>query len=95
MKLTNVSSKTSAFILKALIEAQEIERQEAEQAAYELNPADIIQEEDYEESIGDITQRKASGSLMALGDLSKSAKSVRKTDVEEEELKIAEDELDK
>lgn len=94
MRLTNVSSKTSAFILKALIEAQEQERLEAEHAAYELNPADVIKEEDYEESIGDMTHRKAS-SLMALGDLSKSAKSAAKAQTEEEELKIAEDKLEK
>jgi len=61
MKLTNVSSSTSAYILEALLAAQEKDRLEAllEQSKvnYELNPADVINEEDLEESAGDQTMR--------------------------------------
>ena len=61
MKLTNVSSSTSAYILEALLAAQEKDRLEAllEQGKvnYELNPADVINEEDLEESAGDQTMR--------------------------------------
>ena len=55
MKLTNVSSATSAFILKALIAAQE-----KGETDYDLDPADVIKEEEYEESsVGDLTNRKS------------------------------------
>ena len=64
MRLTNVSSTTSQLILEALLAAQE--KDNAEQAcAYELNEADVIKEEDYEESVGEMsfrnggTQRKS------------------------------------
>lgn len=64
MKLTNVSSSTSAYILEALLAAQEKDRLEAllEQSKvnYELNPADVINEEDLEESAGDQTMRQLS-----------------------------------
>ena len=58
MRLTNVSSTTSQLILEALLAAQE--KDCAEQAcAYELNAADIIKEEDYEESsVGEMSYRK-------------------------------------
>jgi hypothetical protein len=66
MKLTNVSSSTSAYILQALLSAQEKERVESmfdeDQAKgqYDLNPADVINEEDLEESAGDQTLRQLS-----------------------------------
>ena len=66
MRLTNVSSSTSAYILQALLAAQEKDRieelLEGEQAKvnYELNPADVIDEEDLEESAGDLTLRQLS-----------------------------------
>lgn len=59
MKLTNVSSSTSSYILQALMAAQEKDLLE-EQKQYELNPADIIKEEDYEESVDGMSYRKMS-----------------------------------
>jgi len=60
MRLTNVSSTTSQLILEALLAAQEKDQQE-QAAAYELNPADVIKEEDYEESVGDMSHRIGGG----------------------------------
>ena len=62
MRLTNVSSTTSQLILEALLAAQEKDRAGADQDAmqYQLNPADVIKEEDYEESVGDMSYRKSS-----------------------------------
>ena len=58
MKLTNVSSTTSEYILKALMAAQEQDRKDAhKETMYEMNPADVINEEDVEESVGDMTAR--------------------------------------
>ena len=63
MRLTNVSSSTSAYILQALLAAREKDQLEdvlgGEQAkgSYELNPADVIDEEDLEESAGAETLR--------------------------------------
>lgn len=51
--MTNVSQTTSEYILKALLAAKEKEKKEA----FELNPADVIKEEDYEESMGDTSHR--------------------------------------
>lgn len=60
MRLTNVSSSTSAYILQALMAANERAILEEEllgadqgKINYELNPADVIDEEDLEESAGD------------------------------------------
>jgi hypothetical protein len=58
MKMTNVSNSTSAYILKALLAAKEREAAEDDQNYYELNPADIIKEEDYEESVDGMSYRK-------------------------------------
>lgn len=69
MRLTNVSNSTSAYILQALMAAQEKDRleelQEGDQCKgnYELNPADVIDEEDLEESAGDQTLRQFSQSI--------------------------------
>lgn len=66
MKLTNVSSSTSAYILQALLAAQEKERigsmfdEDQAKGNYDLNPADVIDEEDLEESAGDQTLRQLS-----------------------------------
>lgn len=65
MKLANVSSSTSDYILRAVLAAQEKERIEGMfdidldqgKLNYELNPADVIDEEDVEESAGDQTLR--------------------------------------
>lgn len=64
MRLTNVSSSTSAYILQALLAAQkkdqieeELDREEPGKGNYELNPADVIDEEDIEESAGDLNLR--------------------------------------
>lgn len=70
MKLTNVSSSTSAYILQALLAAQEKDNQEIddfqynEDKYYDLNSADIIKEEEFEESIGnELSNRKNSSRL--------------------------------
>lgn len=69
MRLTNVSNSTSAYILQALMAAQEKDRLEAMleldqgKVNYELNPADVIDEEDLEESAGDQTLRQLSLSV--------------------------------
>ena len=57
MKLTNVSSSTSSYILQALMAAQ-MKDTEDDQKPFELNPADIIKEEDYEESVDGMSYRK-------------------------------------
>ena len=62
MKMTNVSSSMSEQILEALLKAQEKEKLEAikeeERVQYQLNPADVIKEEELEESMGDLSFRK-------------------------------------
>ena len=64
MRLTNVSSSTSHYILQALLAAQEKDKadlkKEQELLQYELNPSDVIKEEDLEESMGDLSTRKTS-----------------------------------
>lgn len=59
-----MSSSTSELILQALLAAQEKDILEAmkeqDKANYELNPADIIAEEDLEESTGEMSFRKMS-----------------------------------
>ena len=56
MKLTNVSSSTSSYILQALLAAQE--REKEDEKPFQLNAADIIQEEEYEESVDGMSFRK-------------------------------------
>lgn len=68
MKLTNVSSSTSEYILQALLAAQEKDNLDAiieeDRIQYELNPSDVIKEEEYEEStLGDITSRKETSQM--------------------------------
>jgi uncharacterized sporulation protein YeaH/YhbH (DUF444 family) len=57
MKMTDVSSSMSELILDALLVAQEKDHatatREDERAQYQLNPADVIKEEELEESMGD------------------------------------------
>lgn len=57
-----MSNSTSELILQALLAAQEKDIAEAlkeqDKATYELNPADIIKEEELEESQGEMTLRK-------------------------------------
>lgn len=76
MKLTNVSSSTSAYILQALLAAQEKDRLdtlEGDQGKgnYELNPADVIDEEDLEESAGDQTLRQLSQTMKKVASMKK------------------------
>ena len=56
MKLTNVSSSTSSYILQALIAAQQ--REQENDKPFQLNAADIIKEEEYEESLDGMSYRK-------------------------------------
>lgn len=73
MALTNVSSSTSEFILKALLAAQAKEQSGAQETveeeveeeiqAYQLNPADIIKEEEFEESMGEPSHRNVRSKL--------------------------------
>ena len=56
MKLTNVSSSTSSYILQALMAAQE--REQEDEKPFQLNAADIIQEDEYEESVDGMSYRK-------------------------------------
>jgi len=62
MKLTDVSNSTSEFILQALLKAQQKDSMEVkkieEKLSYELNPADVIKEEDFEESLGEMSAHK-------------------------------------
>ena len=56
MKITGSKNEsTSSYILKKLLTQQEMEQidilRDQERIHYELNPADIIKEEDYEESV--------------------------------------------
>ena len=65
MKMTNVSSSMSELILDALLVAQEKDKKEVmeeeDRAQYQLNPADVIKEEELEESMGDQSFRKMAG----------------------------------
>ena len=66
------SASTSQMILDALVARENIKLESAGQASYDLNPADIIQEEEQEESVGDTTSRMRSGKASKLRSVSNS-----------------------